>query len=257
MKPSATRDENLLRRLLANSDESAAAALFMQLYRLSPPLRQWLREDYARDGALRDRFDEMAKKDRQVTRFAELTGDNRAWLEEQRRLKAIIPLNVYGGLTWQEVVHLVQEYQAGRLDLGAYLFARHWRKAKKPSPFLMWAGLALLESVLPAGRRRLLKHLSDALTFIKKYEDKAQGRSAVGSGDWWKMNTLIYILRHPRPSYSTRELRAHLAKIGLNVSAKEMRRFCGRHGIKRDMLPGRPRRRGAEKALVLQTRSRD
>jgi hypothetical protein len=33
----------LLRRLAEHNDESATAALFLQLYRLSPELRHWLR----------------------------------------------------------------------------------------------------------------------------------------------------------------------------------------------------------------------
>jgi len=37
----------LLRRLAEDNDESATAALFLQLYRLSPELRHWLRGDYA------------------------------------------------------------------------------------------------------------------------------------------------------------------------------------------------------------------
>ncbi|HTQ30294.1 MAG TPA: hypothetical protein VMI53_03715 [Opitutaceae bacterium] len=244
MKSPAAKDERLLRRLMDNTEESAAAALFMQLYRQSPPLRQWLREDYARDIKVRDKFDRLAAKEVPVSRFAELTEDNRAWRKEQTRLKKQMPANIYGGLTWNEVVRLVHHYQAGRLDLGAFLFVRQWRKAKKSSPSLMWSGLALLESVLPSGRRRLLRHLNVALAFVKKYENKAQRRSTVGYSDWWKLNTLIYILRHPRESYTTRELRAFLKTLGLKVGNLDIRRFCNRHGIRRDTLPGRPRRRG-------------
>ena len=256
MKSPAAKDEGLLRRLMENTEESAAAALFMQLYGLSPPLRQWLREDYARDASLRDRFDRMALKNDppRITRLAELTDDNRAWREERRRLKENMPENIYGGLTWSQVVQLIHRYQAGTLDLGAFVFVRQWRKAKKSSPSLMWAGLALLESVLPSGRRRLLRHLNEALAFVRKYEDKTQRRSAVGYSDWWKLNTLFYILRHPQESYSTRELRAYLATLELNASALDIQRLCKRHGIRRDMLPGRPRRRGAEAAQHLKAR---
>lgn len=257
MKPrEAEKDELLLRRLVENNDESATAAMFLRLYRQSAPLRHWLREEYAGDAKLRTRFDRLAMKREQprIIRFAELTDDNRAWREEQRRLKKEIRANIYGGLTWKQVVQLIHHYQAGTLDLGAYLLARQWRAAGKATPCLMWAGLALLESVLPSGRRRLLRHLDDALAFVKKYEDKTQRRTAVGYTDWWKLNTLHYILRHPREAYSTRELRAHLAALDLKVSRKDMRRFCTRHEIRRDMLPGRPRRRGAETARHLKTR---
>ena len=56
----AANSDLLLRRLVENNDESATAALFLQLYRASPELRHWLREDYARDAKLRTKFDGLA-----------------------------------------------------------------------------------------------------------------------------------------------------------------------------------------------------
>jgi hypothetical protein len=41
--------------------------------------------------------------------------------------------------------------------------------------------------------------------------------------------------RHLRPSYRTRDLRRHLAFLGLNVDSRELRRVCTGHGISRDM----------------------
>jgi hypothetical protein len=245
MNPRATaQDELLLRRLAENDDESAAAALFLQLYRQSPELRHWLREDYARDAKLRARFDSLAKNDvpPPVIRFAELTDDHGSWREEQRRLREQVSGRIYGALTWKEVMQLLHHYQAGTLDLGAFLLVRYWRDSGQASPSLMWAGLAFLESVLPSGRRRLLRHLDDALAFVKRYENKAKRRTAVGYADWWKLQTALYILRNPRPSYRTREVRAHLAQLGLRISALDFRRFCKRHGIRRDMRAGRPRK---------------
>lgn len=243
MKSSAAaKDEQLLRRLIENNDESAAAALFISLCRQSPELRHWLREDYARDSKVRDRFERLLRKEAPVIRFAELTDDNRAWQEEQKRLKRRMPAAIYGGLTWKEVLKLVHHYQAGTLDIGAFLLARQWRAAKRTSPALMWAGLAFLEAILPSGRRRLLRHMDDALALVKKLENKEERQTSIGYADWWKLNTLFYVLRNPREAYSTRELRAHLASFGLKVGTKDMRRFCKKIGIKRDMLPGRPRR---------------
>jgi hypothetical protein len=241
----ATNDELLLRRLTENDDESAAAALFLLLYRQSPELQYWLREDYARDAKVRARIDSLAKNTTlpPVARFAELTEDNDSWREEQRRLKRQMPGRIYGGLTWNEVVRLAHHYQAGTLDLGTFLLVRNWRATGHASPFLLWAGLAWLEAVLPSGRRRLLKHLHAALAFVKRYENKTTRRAAVGYADWWKLQTVIYILRNPRPAYRTREVRAHLAGLGLCISALDFRRFCTRHGICRDMRAGRPRKR--------------
>lgn len=252
MKPRASiaKDELLLRRLAENDDESATAALFLQLYRESPELRHWLREDYARNPKLREKIDGLATSGGlpQITRFSELTDDNGSLREEQRRLKEQIPGRLYGGLAWNEVVQLIHHYQAGTLDLGAFLLVREWRAAGKSSPALRWAGLALLESVLPSGRRRLLRHLDDALSFVKKYEEKAKRRAVVGYADWWKLHTLFYMLRHPCEAYRTRDLRAHLVTLGLDIGTKDVRRFCTRHGIRRDMRAGRPRKRTVAKA---------
>jgi hypothetical protein len=216
--------------------------LLQRLYRLSPEFRHWLQNDYARSKILRTRVDSIARQSRPpaIARFAELTDDNGPWLVETRRLKRRITSRIYGGLTWSEVMRLLHQCQAGGVDLGVFLLVQDWRKSGEASPALMWAGLALLDSVLPTGRRRLLRHLDQALAFVRAYEDKAARRSAVGYGDWWKSQVLLHILRHPCDSYSTRELKAQLGSLGLDISARDIRRFCTRHGIKRDMRAGRP-----------------
>lgn len=238
------QDQVLLRRLLDDSDESATAALFVRLYRQCPELRHWLQNDYASSDKLRARFDSIARRSRppRIARFAELTDDNGPWLVEARRLKKQITGRVYGGLTWSEVAQLAHQCQAGALDLGVFLLVRDWPKSGEVSPALMWAGLALLDSVLPTGRRRLLRHLNEALAFVRTYEDKDRRRSTVGYADWWKLQLLLYVLRHPREFYSTRKLRAHLVNLGVSIPAQDIRRFCTRHGIKRDMRAGRPRK---------------
>lgn len=43
-------------------------------------------------------------------------------------------------------------------------------------------------------------------------------------------------------SYRTRDVHAYLAKCGLQISSLDFRRFCTRHGIRRDMRAGRPRK---------------
>jgi hypothetical protein len=258
MIPHAPSDDVLLRRLVEHNDESATAALFLHLYRASPELRHWLREDFARDIKLRRKLDGLARAETlpTVVRFAELTQDNDSWQTEREHLKKQMSGRFYGGRTWNEVIALVHHYQAGTLDLGAFLLVREWREAGRASPALLWAGFALLESVLPSGRRRLLKHLHAALAFVKKFENRAQQRAAVGYTDWWKLHTLYYILRHPRPAYRTRDLRAHLTTLGLSASTKDMRRFCARHGINRDMRAGRPRKNVPNASTVSRAKRR-
>jgi len=54
--------------------------------------------------------------------------------------------------------------------------------------------------------------------------------------------------RRPQRSYRTRELRAHLGQLGLQISSLDFRRFCKRHGIRRDERAGRPRVRSIAQA---------
>jgi hypothetical protein len=53
----------------------------------------------------------------------------------------------------------------------------------------------------------------------------------------------LFMLQHPRESYRTRDLPTHLAGLGLSVSSLDLRRFCRRHGIRRDIRADRPRSR--------------
>ena len=69
-----------------------------------------------------------------------------------------------------------------------------------------------------------------------------KGRRAVlGHPDWWKLNVLLYILRHPATAYPARELQAHLGRMGIKVTSRDIRRFCAHCGIRRDARAGRPR----------------
>jgi hypothetical protein len=255
MKARVVNDEFLLRRLVKYTDESATLAMFIQLCQESPELRHWLWEDFGRDAKVRAKFAKVVNKTPSlpIERFTELTDDAAAWREESRRLREQISPGLYGGLTWNEIAQLIRHYQASNVDLGVFLLAYEWRKAGKSSPSLKWAGLEFLEQIIPSGRRRLLRHLNKALIYFKNHEDKAKRSSLLGYGDRWKLHILFYILRHPQGFYLTRELRAYLDTLGLKISAKEMRRFCKSHGIKRDMLPGRPRTRKTPKPIFAQS----
>jgi flagellar biosynthesis regulator FlaF len=171
----------------------------------------------------------------------ELTGHAESWLEARRQMREQTPVKLYGGLTWNEVTQLIRRYQAGTVDLGVFLFAHDCRKTGKSSPLLKLAGTEFVELVMFSGRERLLVHLNKAIALLKRYENKAEQRVALGYVNRWKMHVLLYMLRHPSEFYLTRELRAHLATLGMKIDSKSMRRFCNLHGIKRDILPGRPR----------------
>lgn len=242
--PQSNLDEAILRDLVDETDESATVALFFRLCRQSPELRHWLTEEFGNSAKVRKKFvARLDDTDSTAPRtFYELSADEgaarRRIIEE---LREHMPARRYGGLTWSQVAALVREYQAATVDPGVFILAYDWSRAGEASPATMKAGLDLLQTVIPSGRRRALKHLNKALTFLKAYRDKSTRRTALGYGDWWKLQLLFYILKHPSESYRTRELRAHLLAQEIEVSTKEIRRFCTRHSIRRDVRAGRPR----------------
>jgi hypothetical protein len=239
------KSDSLLRQLAENNDESATVAMLTELCRESSELRHWLWEDFGRDAKVRTKFAEIVDSAASppIGAFIELTNDAGPWQKERDNLRKQISSAHYGGLKRSEIMQLIRRYQAGTVDLGVFLLAHDWRKAGKASPLLKWAGTEFLEQVIPSGRRRLLKHLNKALAFLKSYENKAKRRSVLGYANRWKLLVLFYMLQHPHESYGTRELRAHLVTRGLQISIRDLQRFSVRHGIRRDMSAGRPRKR--------------
>lgn len=237
----STARDPLLSRLTA-TDDVACVALLAQLCRRSPQFAHWLAEDFGRDAAVRKRFAQLAADPAKVLprRLADFTDDTSAWRSVQRTLRAQLPAKPYGGLAYSEVETLIRHYQAGGIDLGIFLLAQNWDSA---SPASLWAGLHLLESSMPGRQWRMLKQLGKAFTFLRRYESKTKRRAVVGYSDWWKVQLLCHLLRHPREAYRTRDLIGHLAAQGIDVSTKDIRRFCTRHRIRRDMRAGRPRAR--------------
>ena len=242
----------LFRRLAAETEESAAVSLFLDLCRGSAALRHWLWEDFARDAAKRDRFAKVLKRaPSKLARFADLNGESDAWWEETRLLRSKLPRRPYGGLTFEEVRELLIRHQAGTLDNGAFFFALEWRRLRKKtvSPILLRAAFDVLDAALSEGRGELLHHVRDAADLTAEFSDPKRRRAVLGHPDWWKLNVLLYILRHPAPAYPARELQAHLARMGIKVTSRDIRRFCAHCGIRRDARAGRPRGARTRQAL--------
>lgn len=239
-------DERLLRRLMTETDESAAAALFVRLCRECRPLRHWLWEDFARDAATRERFARRlrGRTSVEVARIADLGEDTSGAEEQIRKLRATFPARIFGGLSWCELEALIGQFRAGRSDLAAFLLALQWRRAGDAairSAHLLQSAALFLDPVFRTRDRHRLNQLRTAVTLVDGSMSPKHRRTSVGPSNWWKLQLLFYVLRHPKPSYATRELVAHLTRQGLRVAAKDIRRFCARHGIRRDMRAGRPR----------------
>jgi hypothetical protein len=208
-------------------------------------------EDFVRDADTRANFLSLVERgdfkgEAMSNGFAEQAGELDGWLEEKRRLKAQLPTQAtrpFGGLTWEEMETLVRHYEARTLGLNVFLLARDWRKAgeaAKASPKLLQAGADLLDTAIRSGDTRLLADLRHAVELLSGLNPRHLS-TAFGYADWWKLHALVYMLRHPREAYRTREVRAHLAALGLRISSLDFRRFCKRHGIRRDERAGRPR----------------
>lgn len=224
--------------------------LLANMCRQFPDLRTWLLEDFGQDAATRANFLALVERGELTDEpasnaFAELAGELDAWREEKRRMKAQLPeqaAHPFGGLTWEEMEALVRRYEARTIGLNVFLLARDWRKAgeaAKASPRLLQAGADLLDTAIRSGETRALTDLGHAVELLAGF-DPRRLRAAFGYADWWKLHALVYMLRHPREAYRTREVRAHLETLGLRISSLDFRRFCKRHSIRRDTRAGRP-----------------
>jgi len=216
-----------------------------------PDLRIWLMDDFGQDADTRANFLTLVERgdlngEAMSNGFAELAGELDGWLEEKRWMKAQLPAHAsrpFGGLTWEEMEALVRRYEARTIGLNVFLLARDWRKAgeaAKASPKLLQAGADLLDTAIRSGETRQLTELGHAVELLSGL-DPRRLRAAFGYADWWKLHALVYMLRRPREAYRTREVRAHLDTLGLRISSLDFRRFCKRHGIRRDERAGRPR----------------
>jgi hypothetical protein len=228
--------------------------LLADICRRFPDLREWLLEDFARDAKVRANFlglvetGDLGSGD-MADAFAEMAGELGSWQEEKHRMQAELPAQAtrpFGGLTWDEIESLVRRYEARTLRLDVFLLVRDWRKAgesAKASPRLLRASADLLDAAIRSGDIRLFTELSRAVALLSNLE-KGSLRTAFGYADWWKLHALVYMMRCPREAYRTREVRAHLETLRLQISSLDFRRFCKRHGIRRDERAGRPRKLG-------------
>ncbi|HVS52468.1 MAG TPA: hypothetical protein VHD62_08940 [Opitutaceae bacterium] len=234
----------LFQSIVEATDESATVSVLLDLCRTSPALRLWLYDDFARDPARRAEFARVLKAtDRPVQRFAELSGDGAGWQDERQRLRARLAGATFGGLTFDQLKELIVRYQAGRGEPAAFLLAIEWRRHRRSGPLpprLVRAAADFLDAALAPGGAVLLRQLARAVELAESFGNRARLRAALGFTDWWKLNLLLYLMRHPAPSYRTRDLLRHLTGQGLRVSSRALRQFCTEHGIVRDMRPGRP-----------------
>lgn len=240
----------LLDRLMERRSAAFVCAL-SDTCRAWPALADWLCEEFPRNAKVRESFRKLVATpsavDPSTDGLLENCVDTSGRQNEVARLKAqfgIISPQLYGGRTWTEMELLLRRYQAGSLDLGVFMLARHWKKLgdrARFTPELQRAGVELLDGVIRHGETRLWANLFRVVALLT-HTNKANLRGTFGYADWWKLNAVLYMMRWPRYAYRTREVRAHLAKLEISISSLDFRRFCKRHSIRRDERAGRPRK---------------
>ena len=243
------RVNRLVLELLAEDADDAAVALFARLCRQSPKLRAWLWDEFARSAKTRTEFarilDQQGVKADNLT-LAHVAGEDRPRALEKARLReewlAGSTARPYGGLSRPEVEGWIRRYQSGSLHPATFQLVLAWRRTKGTQPAdaaLVRASAAFLAEALGRNNRGLLRQIIRVERFFRARGEL--GRAAYGHLHRWKVSLLLYVLNHPKRCYRTGELTAHLASKRIRVSGKLIRRFCVRHGIARDIRPGRPR----------------
>ncbi|AHF94665.1 hypothetical protein OPIT5_23220 [Opitutaceae bacterium TAV5] len=240
---------------MAEDNDTAAAALFLDLCRTSPALRSWLWRRFAKSETLRTELARVLDSGQPVADplalFSTLSGEpmtgaNRELVTLRRDLPAKVHASRYGGLTRREVETLIRRYQAGHIDTASFLFVYAWRRylqsgAAQPPLALLRATNSYLATMISEGRVDLAKELSKALVFLSDKKVGEIGKSDFGYSHWWKLCVLHYMLNHPKACYRTGELHDYLKSQGVVIDPKEIRVFCKSHGIQRDSRAGRRR----------------
>ena len=232
-----------LLRELTLPDEAAELQLLIDLCRRSLRVRSWLFGRFAHEPATRAAF---------RASLADPTLSNE-WLWPRALRNALLPESghpapgegPHGGLSEMQVLALIKGYQAGLLDVTAFVLARLWRQFlrsdRKDVPLALqlasarhWGAMANDDS------GRMVRDLSKVLRFFRERSGRTVGEEDFGHANSWKIHVLVHILDHPRPSYKADDLHRSLPTKYRHVARRELHRFCRRHGIRRDQRPGRP-----------------
>lgn len=245
--------------LLADSNNAACIALFMDLLRESSGLRRWLNTAFL-DAKTRARLARYLVGNEHPPRHGSRGQKLLAWLSDtghalDAEAKSLTPCfasiapSSYGGLTRPQIVQLIRRYQsggAGNIKLPAFLLAHAWKQmAPRSMPsaaLLAISGRFLHAAFVENGKRReLLGHFMKASEFLWGRPHGAITRADYGYANWWKLSVLHYMLNHPKASYCTRDFIRLLAAQKIRVDTKDVRRFCKKHCIAQDPRPGRPK----------------
>ena len=234
-----------LLRGLSFPDDAAELLLFIDLCRRSLRLRAWLFGRFAAEPSTQVAFRAFLNDPAGPEPARPL------WprvLADAVRVSPRSPApgkGPYGGLTELELLALIKGYQAGLQDLSTFALVRFWRrfaaaKADDVPLALQLATATHFGRLANDDTGRLARELQKVLRFFRHRSNQAVGAADFGHADSWKIHLLLHILDHPRPAYKVSTLCCALPPTHDGVERREIRRFCQRHGIRRDERPGRP-----------------
>jgi hypothetical protein len=230
-------------------DDASELRHFAELCRGSLRIRTWLFGRFAKEPETQAKF-------RAFLRDPDILPDG-LWSPVLEREVASRPPPVpatdgpFGGLSEPAVWALIKQYQAGRINILTFLLVRVWRQlqaaGRTPPPALWRATLDHWAALVADGGGRRLNDLKLAVGFFDDRPGEPPDCAGVES-DSWKIHLLLQILDHPQPCYRVSELYASLPekfrRMRHNgnpfVDLREVRRFCEKHGIRRDQRAGRP-----------------
>lgn len=233
---------------LSLHDDASELRHFAEVCRRSPRVRTWLFSRFANERETRAKFRNFLNDP--------TASPEGLWSPLLEREVVSQPPQVpstdgpYGGLSEAAVWALIQLYQAGRINVLTFLLVRVWRQLaaeNRPPPPALWrATLEHWAALIGEGDGHLLRDLRLAVTFFQERPDDFTGGSD-SDQDSWKVHLLLHILDHPQPCYRVGDLYAALPEKFRRsrrngnpfVVLREIRRFCEKHGIRRDQRAGR------------------
>ena len=156
----------------------------------------------------------------------------------------------FGGLPESAIWALIKRYQAGRINVMTFLLVRVWLQvaaADRSAPPALWrATLDHWAAIVGDAEGLLARDLLKAIAFFHERPNGLAGGVDIESEDSWKIHVLLYILDHPQPCYRVGDLFDHLPARFRRVrrsgnpyvDRREIRKFCEKHGIRRDRRAG-------------------
>lgn len=231
---------------LSLHDDASELRHFAEVCRASPRVRAWLFGRFAMEPETQEKFRAFLRDP--------VKAPDGLWSAVLQREVASKPPPVpsndgpFGGLSESAVWALIKHYQAGRINVMTFMLVRVWRQLaaadRHPPPAVWRATLEHWAAIVGDGDGRLLRDLMHAVAF---FNDRPVGVDVNEDAESWKIHVLLHILDNPQSSYRVGELFDSLPekfrRVRRNgnsfVERREIRKFCEKHGIRRDQRAGR------------------